>query len=82
MFKPHEIHDQRERIEVENALYLKSPELRQFFRLIILCFAIEVFSLELNDLLHQAAFKGGLSRPLSISSDMMNKLSHRQVNQI
>jgi len=61
MFKPHEIHDERERLEVDHTLYLQSPEL------------------QLNDLLHQAAFKGGLSRSLSLSSDMINKLSHKQM---
>jgi len=61
MFKPHEIHDEHERLEIDHKLYLQSPEL------------------QLNDLLHEAAFKGGLSRPLSVSPDMMKKLSHRQM---
>ncbi|CAF1086786.1 unnamed protein product [Adineta steineri] len=61
MFKPHEIHDERERLEIDHKLYLQSPEL------------------QLNDLLHEAAFKGGLSRSLSICPDMMKKLSHKQM---
>jgi predicted Zn-dependent peptidase len=61
MFKPHEIHDERDRLEIDHKLYLQSPEL------------------QLNDLLHEAAFKGGLSRSLSVSSDMLKKLSHRQM---
>ena len=28
MFKPYEIHDERERLEVDHQLYLQSPELR------------------------------------------------------
>ncbi len=31
MFKPHEIHDERGRLEVEHELYLQSPELRSYF---------------------------------------------------
>ncbi|CAF1113923.1 unnamed protein product [Adineta ricciae] len=61
MFKPYEIHDEHERLEVDHKLYLQSPEL------------------QLNDLLHEAAFKGGLSRALSVCPDMMKKLSHRQM---
>jgi len=38
--------------------------------------------LELNDLLHEAAFKGGLSRPLSVGSEMLKKLSHRHVKDL
>lgn len=79
MFKPHEVHDDRERVEIDHQIYLQSPELRRRRHddhLVIIVFLVS----ELNDLLHQAAFKGGLSRPLSISSDMIKKLSHRQVN--
>ncbi|CAF3054094.1 unnamed protein product [Rotaria socialis] len=61
MFKPYEIHDEHDRVELDHKLYLQSPEL------------------QLNDLLHEAAFKGGLSRSLSVSPDMMKKLSHRQM---
>jgi hypothetical protein len=79
MFKPYEIHDERERLEVDHKLYLQSPESRTSSS-----FSWNLFyklnSLELNDLLHEAAFKGGLSRALSLSPDMMKKLSHRQVN--
>ncbi|CAF0926785.1 unnamed protein product [Didymodactylos carnosus] len=35
--------------------------------------------LQLNDILHEAAFKGGLSRPLSVSDEMIHKLNHRQM---
>jgi hypothetical protein len=31
MFKPHELHDEKERLEIEHQLYLQSPELRQFY---------------------------------------------------
>ncbi|CAF2681095.1 unnamed protein product [Rotaria sp. Silwood2] len=61
MFKPYEVHDEHERVELDHEIYLHSPEL------------------QLNDLLHEAAFKGGLSRSLSISPEMMKKLSHRQM---
>ncbi|CAF3714833.1 unnamed protein product [Adineta steineri] len=77
MFKPHEIHDERDRLEVDHELYLKSPESRILFYLINLLF--EKSLLELNDLLHSAAFKGGLSRPLSLSSDTIKSLSHKQM---
>jgi hypothetical protein len=33
MFKPYEIHDEKERVEIEHQLYLKSPELRKIFLL-------------------------------------------------
>jgi len=61
MFKPYEIYDEKQRLELDHKLYLQSPEL------------------QLNDLLHEAAFKGGLSRSLSVSPDMLKKLSHRQM---
>jgi hypothetical protein len=78
MFKPYEIHDEHERLEIDHQLYLQSPELRtlSFYKTFF-----NRFSLELNDLLHEAAFKGGLSRSLSVSPDMMKKLSHRQVKE-
>ncbi len=78
MFKPYEIFDERERLEVEHELYLQSPELRIYIYIFDLLLIRNIY-LELNDLLHQAAFKGGLTRSLSLSSDMMKKLSHKQV---
>lgn len=77
MFKPHEVYDERGRLEIDHQIYLQSPELRRCQPFLTL---IDLWFLELNDLLHEAAFKGGLSRPLSLSSEMMKKLSHRQVN--
>ncbi|CAF1328028.1 unnamed protein product [Rotaria sordida] len=61
MFKPHEVNDEHERLELDHDLYSQAPEL------------------QLNDLLHNAAFKGGLSRALSVSPEMMKKLSHKQM---
>ena len=29
MFKPHEVHDERGRLEVDHQIYLQSPELRR-----------------------------------------------------
>jgi hypothetical protein len=29
MFKPHEIHDEKHRVELDRELYLQSPELRE-----------------------------------------------------
>ena len=84
MFKPHEVHDEQERLEIDHKLYLQSPELRRRF----VCFLFELIhfsssiDLELNDLLHQAAFKGGLSRALSLEPAMSKKLSHRQVKKL
>jgi len=83
LFKPHEVQDQRERLEIDHQLYLQSPELRKkTFHLVSKKISPFFFLFkELNDLLHEAAFKGGLSRALSVSSDMLKKLSHRQVRQ-
>jgi hypothetical protein len=78
MFKPYEVHDEHERLEIDHKIYLQSPELRR--HILFWWIPFHRFSLELNDLLHEAAFKGGLSRSLSVSPDMMKKLSHRQVN--
>jgi hypothetical protein len=79
MFKPYEIYDEKQRLELDHKLYLQSPELRIIFYFLKYLIKKTKLSLELNDLLHEAAFKGGLSRPLSVSPDMMKKLSHRQV---
>ena len=79
MFKPYEIHDERARIELDHELYLQSPELRILSSISFFSKIFCLLNLELNDLLHKAAFKGGLSRALSISSDMMKRLSHKQV---
>jgi hypothetical protein len=34
MFKPHEIHDEKDRLEVDHELYLQSPESRTYFYLV------------------------------------------------
>jgi len=60
-FKPHEVHDEKDRLQVDRDLYLQSMEL------------------QLNDILHEAAFKGGLSRSLSASDEMIKRLCHRQM---